>query len=66
MTAADASCLPQESYNLNFNDQLTNPDLLENFDFEQFLQSTNDEGFNFDPSAFEATDGIEAGMGGGT
>jgi hypothetical protein len=51
---------------LNFNDQLNNPDILENFDFEQFLQSTTDEGFNFDPSAFEATDGIEAGIGGGT
>ncbi len=46
-----------------FNNDLSNPDLLENFDFEQFLQNTNDGDFNFDPSAFENGDPpLEAGM----
>ena len=39
-----------------FNSDLNNPDILENFDFEQYLQTT-DGGFNFDPSTFEAGDG---------
>ena len=51
---------------MSFNNQLENPDLLENFDFEQFLQGTNGEEFNFDPSAFDTGDGIEAGISGGT
>ena len=49
-----------------FNSHLDNPDLLENFDFEQFLQSTTGEDFSFDPSAFETNDGIEAGISGST
>ncbi len=52
--------------NMAFNNQLDNPDILENFDFEQFLQSTDGGDFSFDPAAFEGADGIEAGMGGGT
>lgn len=52
----------QDSYSMPFNNDLSNPDLLENFDFEQFLQNTGTEDFNFDPSAFETPDGIEAGM----
>ena len=52
--------------NMAFNNQLDNPDILENFDFEQFLQSTDGADFSFDPGAFEGADAIEAGMGGGT
>ena len=48
-----------------FNSQMENPDLLEHFDFEQFLQTTDGD-FSFDPTAFEGGDAIEAGMGGGT
>ena len=48
-----------------FNSQMENPDILESFDFEQFLQTTGEE-FSFDPAAFEGADAIEAGMGGGT
>jgi hypothetical protein len=44
---------------------LDNGDVLENFDFDSFLQSTDDGGFNFDPStlAFGSGDGVEAGAG---
>ena len=37
-------------------------DVLENFDFDSFLQST-DDGFNFDPTSlgFVGADGVEAG-----
>ena len=45
-----------------FNSDLNNPDVLENFDFDQFLQTTDGD-FKFDPSAFEAGDGIEIGGG---
>ena len=45
-----------------FNSDLNNPDILENFDFEQFLQTTDGD-FNFDPSTFDAGDGIEIGGG---
>ena len=45
-----------------FNSDLNNSDVLENFDFEQFLQTT-DRDFNFDPSTFETGDGIEIGGG---
>ena len=45
-----------------FNSDINNPDILENFDFERFLQ-TPDGGSNFDPSPFEAGDGIEIGDG---
>ncbi|KAK4695746.1 hypothetical protein P7C71_g2060, partial [Lecanoromycetidae sp. Uapishka_2] len=47
-----------------FTDNMNNGDLLENFDFEQFLQSTDEGGFTFDPSTFEEPGGIEAGLGG--
>ena len=49
-----------------FNNGLDNPgDLLDNFDFAQFLE-TNDAGeFTFDPSTFDTNEGIEAGMPGG-
>jgi hypothetical protein len=45
-----------------FVNDINNPDLLEHFDFEQFLQSTDGGEFNFDASAFEPPDTLEAGM----
>ena len=45
-----------------FNSDLNNTDILENFDFDQFL-STTDGDFNFDPSTFE---GNEIEIGGGS
>ncbi|CAD6591660.1 MAG: hypothetical protein ASARMPREDX12_006267 [Alectoria sarmentosa] len=51
-----------ESYSMPFNSDLNNSDILENFDFEQFLQTTDGD-FNFDPSTFETGDGIEIGGG---
>lgn len=44
------------------NSDLNNPDILENFDIEQFLQTTDCD-FNFDSSTFEARDGFEIGSG---
>ena len=46
---------------MNFNQDMNQPDLLNDFDFEQFLQNTDAGEFNFD-SGFVDTDGIEAGM----
>ncbi len=50
--------LPQESYQMPFNSDFNNSDILENFDFEKFLQTTNEE-FHFDSSTFEKADVIE-------
>lgn len=50
--------LLQEPFVMPFNSDLNNPDILESFDFEQFLQTT-DSDFNFDPSTFDPGDGIE-------
>lgn len=47
-----------------FTDDMNSGDLLENFDFEQFLQVTDEAGFTFDPATFDETNGIEAGLGG--
>ena len=41
---------------MTFNNDLSDPNLLENFDFEQFLQG---DAFSFDAGTFE-NDGIEA------
>lgn len=41
-------------------------DVLENFDFDSFLQGTASDDFSFDPSglnAYGAPDGVEAGAG---
>lgn len=43
-----------------FQNDLNSSDVLENFDFEQFLQEGAD--FNFDPTTFEPGDTLEAGM----
>ncbi len=46
---------------MQFNNDLSDPNLLENFDFEQFLQG---DAFSFGDGAFDADTGIEAtGMG---
>lgn len=45
-----------------FNNDISNPDLLEHFDFEQFLQSTDGGDFSFDASAFESGEPLEASM----
>lgn len=49
---------------MQFNQDL-NGDVLENFDFDSFLQSTTGEEFQFDASSlpFGAPDGVEAGAG---
>lgn len=63
-TRANVRLSLQDQYNpMPFNNDLSNPDLLDNFDFEQFLQSTDGGDFNFDPAAFESAEGIEAGIG---
>ena len=43
---------------MTYNSDLNSTDILETFDFEQFLQSNTNEDFNFDPS-FDVGDGVE-------
>ena len=45
-----------------FNSDPNNSDILENFNFEHFLRTTDGD-FNFDPSTFENGDGIETRAG---
>lgn len=53
------------AFNLDFS-ALENPDILENFDFDTFLNTDADTaGFGFDPSITYPTDGVEAGTGDG-
>ena len=40
---------------------LENSDLLENFDFDTFLNTDAEAGFGFDPSLSYPTDGVETG-----
>ena len=47
-----------------FYSDLNSSDILENFDFESFLQKTDGTDFNSDPSIFE--DGGEIDFGGGS
>lgn len=43
---------------------LDGPDLLENFDFDTFLNTDGDgTGFGFDPNIGYSTDGVETGAG---
>jgi len=45
---------------------LENQDLLENFDFDNFLNTDADTaGFGFDPNIPYTTDGVETGAGDG-
>ncbi|PWY77124.1 hypothetical protein BO70DRAFT_294905 [Aspergillus heteromorphus CBS 117.55] len=60
MTIPDAS-----AFNLDFS-ALENPDILENFDFDTFLNTDADTaGFGFDPNISYPTDGVETGAGDG-
>lgn len=57
-TLADSS-----AFNLDFS-ALENPDILENFDFDTFLNTDADTaGFGFDPNISYAADGVETGAG---
>ncbi|PGH16947.1 hypothetical protein AJ80_05015 [Polytolypa hystricis UAMH7299] len=58
----DANSKFQNNYNLDFT-ALDNPDILENFDFDTFL-NTDDSAFQFDAS-MTYPDGVEAGAGDG-
>lgn len=57
---------PQASaFNLDFS-ALENPDILENFDFDTFLNTDADTaGFGFDPNLPYPGDGVETGAGEG-
>lgn len=51
---------PDQNFNLDFS-TLENSDVLENFDFDSFLNTTNDDTFNFDGSIGVGTDfGLDA------
>ncbi|KLJ13513.1 hypothetical protein EMPG_11552 [Blastomyces silverae] len=52
------------NYNLDFT-ALDNPDILENFDFDSFLNTDDPNGFGFEPNMAYPTDGVEAGAGDG-
>lgn len=53
------------AFNLDFS-ALENPDILENFDFDTFLNTDADTaGFGFDPNISYPTDGVETGAGDG-
>lgn len=56
----------QTTFNLDFS-ALEHPDILENFDFDSFLNTDADTaGFGFDPNlTFNAADGVETGAGEG-
>lgn len=45
---------------MQFNQDLSDPNILENFDFEQFLQN---DAFNFDSREYGEAEGLEAGAG---
>lgn len=52
------------NFNLDFS-ALENPEILENFDFDSFLNTDADAaGFGFDPSITYSTDGVETGTDG--
>jgi hypothetical protein len=56
-------CAQTSAFNLDFS-ALENPDILENFDFDTFLNTDADTaGFGFDPSITYPTDGVETGTG---
>lgn len=57
--------LKASAFNLDFS-ALENPDILENFDFDTFLNTDADAtGFGFDPSISYSADGVETGAGDG-
>ncbi|EEQ33247.1 OefA [Microsporum canis CBS 113480] len=57
----DMSLTDSQSFNLDFS-SLDNPDILENFDFDTFLNTDDQSAFNFDPNT-PYLDGVEAGTG---
>ncbi|KAJ5757083.1 uncharacterized protein N7511_007265 [Penicillium nucicola] len=59
----DLSIPDAHAFNLDFS-ALENPDILENFDFDTFLNTDADAtGFGFDPSISYSADGVETGAG---
>ncbi|GFF95487.1 adhesion defective protein 2 [Aspergillus udagawae] len=61
----DLSIPDASAFNLDFS-ALENPDILENFDFDTFLNTDADTaGFGFDPNISYPTDGVETGAGDG-
>ncbi|KXG51891.1 LisH dimerization motif, subgroup [Penicillium griseofulvum] len=59
----DLSIPDASAFNLDFS-ALENPDILENFDFDTFLNTDADAtGFGFDPSISYSADGVETGAG---
>lgn len=53
------------AFNLDFS-ALENPDILENFDFDTFLNTDADtSGFGFDPSMPYPTESVDTGPGDG-
>ncbi|KAJ5376323.1 Transcriptional activator somA [Penicillium cosmopolitanum] len=53
--------IPDNAFNLDFG-ALDNPDILESFDFDTFLNTDGDgTGFGFDPNMPLSIDGVEAG-----
>ncbi|EFR02894.1 OefA protein [Nannizzia gypsea CBS 118893] len=57
----DMGLTDNQSFNLDFS-SLDNPDILENFDFDTFLNTDDQSAFNFDPNT-PYLDGVEAGTG---
>ena len=51
-------------FNLDFT-TLDNPDILESFDFDTFLNTDDNTTFAFDPNIGYPPDGVEAGAGDG-
>jgi hypothetical protein len=51
-----------QGFNLDFT-ALDNPDILESFDFDTFLNTDDTPAFAFDPNITYPTDGVEAGAG---
>jgi hypothetical protein len=49
----------QQNFNLDFS-TLDTGDVLENFDFDSFLNTDDQAGFSFDPTLSYPTDGVEA------
>ncbi|ODH41769.1 hypothetical protein ACO22_01347 [Paracoccidioides brasiliensis] len=60
-TFGDMNLPDANNFNLDFT-TLDNPDILENFDFDSFLNTDDPNGFAFDPS-MPYPDGVEAGAG---
>jgi hypothetical protein len=54
----------QTNFNLDFT-ALDNPDILESFDFDTFLNTDDTPAFTFDPNITYPPDGVEAGAGDG-